>query len=102
MAVVCISFIGDLPMARGRVESPQMTHPSNINQRDESMARILSVVESRCEGSKITGKVKDKLFTMSDKQIRLIASLADLIANNSQIPGADIVFFVITMLIIVS
>jgi len=47
-------------------------------------------------------KVKDKLLTMSDKQTRLIVSLADLIAHDSQIPGTDIVFFVITIMITVS
>ena len=102
MALVYVVFIGGLSIANGRIEVPKIDHSSNIDRRDGNIAKILSVLENKCEDPNVTEKVKDKLLTMSDKKTRLIVSLADLIANDSQIPGTEIVFFVITILITVS
>ncbi len=102
MVLVCALFVRGLSTAKGRTEGPRIGHPSNLDQREEDMAKILSVVEKRCEDPRTAEKVKDKLFGMSQKQIRLMVSLSDLVANNGNIPGAEIVFFTVTMLIIVS
>jgi len=100
VALFCALLIGGSSITEAGIDRSRLNHPSNLDQRDQNIAKIQAVLENRCEGLEITEKVRDKLATMNDKQIRLIASLADLIRNNSHIAGADISLFVITVLII--
>jgi hypothetical protein len=100
MALLCALLIGGSSITEAGIDRSRMNHPSNLDQRDQNIAKIQAVLENRCEDQGITEKVRDKLLTMSDKRIRLIASLADLIGNNSHIAGVDISLFVITILII--
>jgi hypothetical protein len=100
VALSCALLIGGSSIASARMDSSKMNYPSNADQRDENIAKVLYVLEDRCEAPGITEKLKDKLLTMSDKQIRLIASLADLISKNGHIAGTDISLFVITVLVI--
>jgi hypothetical protein len=100
MALLCALLIGGSSITEAGIDRSRLNHPLNLDQRDQNIAKIQAVLENRCEGLEITEKVRDKLATMNDKQIRLIASLADLIWKNGHIAGADISLFVITVLII--
>jgi len=89
-------------IATSRIEGSRLNSPPNVTHRDAEIAEILSVLEGKVGNREVAEKLKDKVFTLSDKQTRLIASLARLTANGDQAAGAEIVFFVITILIIVS
>jgi hypothetical protein len=89
-------------IATSRLEGSKLNAPPNVNHRDTEIAEILSVLEDKVENREIAEKLKDKLFTLSDKQTRLIASLARLTANGDQAAGTEMVFFVMMVLIIVS
>jgi hypothetical protein len=80
----------------------QVAPPPNVSHRDTEVAQILSVLEDKVGNKEVAEKLRDKVFALSDKQTRLIASLARLTANGDQAAGAEIVFFVMTILIIVS
>ena len=88
-------------IATSRLEGSKLNPPS-VSHRDTEIAQILSVLEDKVENREVAEKLKDKVFTLSNKQTRLIASLARLTANGDRAAGAEIVFFVITILIIVS
>ena len=102
MFSLCAILMGGSSIAKGMIEDSKLNYPSNINYRDIEIAEILSVLENRLGSPIVTEKVKDKVLKLSDKQIRLIASLAERIADDGQAAGAEIGLFVITILIIVS
>jgi len=102
MVLLVVLFMGSSSIATSRLEGFRIYTPPNVSHRDTEIAEILSVLEDKVENREVAEKLKDKLFTLSDKQTRLIASLARLTANGDQAAGAEIVFFVMTILIIVS
>lgn len=93
----------DSPSALAAISSPRPHTPHNraVN-RQAALDRILSVLEVKMEGQSLPDKVRDKLRTLSDGQIRLIASLSDRIDGEGRTAGADIAFLLITALIILS
>lgn len=64
--------------------------------------KVLSVLENRMGDRKLIEKAKDKLFTLSGKQTRLIAALSERITNAEETAGTDIVFLLIIALIVLS
>jgi hypothetical protein len=97
-----VLFTGGASIVDGRIERAKLNPPSNVNHRDTDIPKILSLLDDKAGSRKVIEKVKDKVFTLSDKQTRMIASLTELIANGAQAAGAELVFLVITILIIVS
>lgn len=61
--------------------------------------KILSVLENRTGDQKLLEKAKIKLFTLSDGQTRLIASLSDWVTKEGNATGSDIAFLLMTALI---
>lgn len=80
---------------------PHTPHNRAVN-RQAALDRILSVLEVKMGRHGVPGKVRDKLLTLSDGQIQLIASLSDRIGGEDRTAGADIAFLLITALIILS
>lgn len=102
IALSCVLSMERSSFATSRLEGSRLNAPPDINHRDTELAEILSVLKDKVENREVAEKLKDKVFKLSDKQTRLIASLARLTANGDQTAGAEIVFFVMTILIIVS
>jgi hypothetical protein len=63
------------------------------------VSRILWVLETRIEDERLLERTMDKLWTLDHKQIRLIASLSDRVAEEGNRPGSDIAFLLMTALI---
>ena len=61
---------------------------------------ILKVLENKMGNQKIPQKALDKLLSLSDEQIGLIASLSERIADNTRDVGADVAFLLITALLV--
>lgn len=72
------------------------------HNRKGDMLKILSVLESKMEGERIPEKARDKLSTLGDGQLRLMASLSELVADDGHRAAADIAFLLITALIVLS
>jgi hypothetical protein len=80
--------------------SPGLSHDA-IHQRAD-LLKIVSVLEKRMGDQKLPDKVRDKLSSLGDAQIRLIASLSDVISHDEHAQGADIAFLLIAALIVLS
>ena len=74
----------------------------SVTSREIDRLQILSVLADKMEDQRLFGKARDKLSALSDRQMRLIASLSDRISNEGKTAGTDIAFLLITALIILS
>jgi hypothetical protein len=63
------------------------------------VSKILLVLENRIEDQQLLEKTRDKLLTLNDRQIRLIASLSDRVHTEGNTTGSDIAFLLMTALI---
>lgn len=70
--------------------------------KNNSISRILPVLESRVHDQKLRKKAIDKLVTLDADKIQLISSLCDKIAMNGSSAGSDIAFSLVSIIIIVS
>jgi hypothetical protein len=100
MVLLGVLLLGGSSIAAAGIDRSRTIHPSRPDPREQNIAKIQGVLEDRGAAPEVAEKVKDKLLTMSDKQIKLIVSLADLVGNDRQTAGADITLFVITILIV--
>jgi hypothetical protein len=66
------------------------------------LRKVLSVVEQRTKNEKVREKMRDKLFAMSDQQLRLVASLCERIAHDDDSARSAIAFSIVTALIVLS
>lgn len=64
--------------------------------------KIMSVLEDRIEDPEVLAKTKDKLRTLRVEEIRLVSSLCDQISPGQRNARADIVFSLVTTLIVLS
>jgi hypothetical protein len=86
----------------GAIGSGQVAKPAGAFSRGEEISLILKVLENKMDHQKLPPKTLEKLFTLSDEQIGLIASLSGRIAENSQTMGAEVAFLLITALLVLS
>jgi hypothetical protein len=63
------------------------------------VSKILWVFENRVEDQQLLERAKDKLLTLDQRQLRLIASLSDRVAMEGNTTGSDIAFLLMTALI---
>ena len=84
-------------------------HAASLSPRAEQavyhraeLRKVLSVVEHRTKDEKVRGKMRDKLSAMSDRQLRLAASLCERIARDDDSARSDIAFSIVAALIVLS
>lgn len=65
-------------------------------------AKIMPVLDDRIKDPEILTKTREKLLTLPVKDIRLVSSLCDRVAASEKTPRADIVFSLVTALIVLS
>jgi hypothetical protein len=68
--------------------------------REVYTEKILAVLESRVADPASRGKVAEKLATLSDRQLRLMAALSDRVALVGGAPADGIALFLLTALLI--
>lgn len=66
------------------------------------MLKVLLVLEARAEDGRLMEKAKQKLATLDEKDLRLMASLCDRIEARGNDAGADIAFLMTAMLVVLS
>ncbi|MBP1713583.1 MAG: hypothetical protein H6Q42_1786, partial [Deltaproteobacteria bacterium] len=64
--------------------------------------RILEVLERKMGGKKLSLKAREKLFTLSGDQTRLVTSLCDRISEDKRSAGANIAYLLAIALILLS
>ena len=65
-------------------------------------SKIMSVLEDRIEDPEVLAKTRNKLLTLSDEEIRLVSSLCNRISAGERTARAEIVFSLVTALIVLS
>jgi len=99
-SIMMFGFPGQSP-AVARFDVKKESNHYSVNRKDD-ISKILSVLEKKTGDQKLVEKAKDKLFTLSRREIQLITSLCERISHDSYSAGADIAFLLIITLIIFS
>ena len=101
--IIQILFTGGFSIAKTRIGSSTFDVAVDVNHQNRAnFPEILSLLEERVGNREVTQRLKDKAVTLSKKQTRMIASLAELISSGERAVGAEVAFLVVTILIIVS
>jgi hypothetical protein len=101
--ILQILFTGGFSIGKARIESSTFDVATDVNHQNRAdFPEILSLLEEKVGNREVTQKLKDKAVTLSKKQTRMIASLAELISSGDRAVGAEVAFLVVTILIIVS
>ncbi|HLD29834.1 MAG TPA: hypothetical protein VJC03_05790 [bacterium] len=87
--------------ATGLIPDATVISPSHGTKSGEKILKILSALEKKMEGQELSAKVKDKIASLSARQVRLITSLSERMSGD-QTMGSDIAFLLISALIILS
>ena len=99
LLVLCLwGFSATAVAAPGRTR----VAPPKSASREVSLLRIESVLENRMPGHTLSEKARAKLLTLSDRQVRIAASLAERIAEDDHTAVAETAFLLLTVLIILS
>jgi hypothetical protein len=110
LAVVTLSVIGEASAVPREYPPSGSTRPTADDSlkiwkswaANTETAKIMSVLEDRIEDPEILAKTRDKLFTLGDEEIRLVSSLCDRIPTGERTARAEIVFSLVTVLIVLS
>ena len=100
LPLLLVSFLSGPPMVFGAIDSLNVAKSTLPTSRGEEISMILKVLENKMGNQKIPQKALDKLLSLSDEQIGLIASLSERIADNTRSVGADVAFLLITALLV--
>jgi len=65
-------------------------------------SRIISVLDERIKDQDVLAKTREKLLTLNVEEIQLVSSLCDRVTESDGTPQADIVFSLVTALIVLS
>ena len=65
-------------------------------------ARIMPVLDDRIKDPELLSKTRAKLLSMDAEDIQLVSSLCQRVAASDETPRADIVFSLVTTLIVLS
>lgn len=101
---VCLVVSGVTPAAaaaRADAPRPRMAQERAID-RPAEIARILSTLDRGIDDPGARRRAVDKLGKLHDRQLRLIASLAERLAADGDGPAAAIALVLITALLLVS
>ena len=100
LLLLFFSFFAEPATVWGAITGLEISPPRVSSSRGEEISKILKVLENKMGNQKITPKTLDKLHSLSDEQIGLIATLSERIADNSQTVAADVAFLLITALLV--
>ncbi len=101
IAFICFFFSLAIPFSWNRsFASSRAAGPTSPLSTE--ISRILSVLEDKMESPELRLKIEHKLSTLDHKQILLIASLSERIANENRTTGKEIAILMITALIVFS
>ena len=73
---------------------------STLSARASNVLKIISVLDHRMTDQPLLEKAKEKVFTLSDRHTRLIASLSDQVVKERNSTTGDIAFLLLTALIV--
>jgi len=99
LTTLCLAVSGSIPATAA---PPPRASSVVAPERQREIARILSVLDGRTPDPAVRRRAAGKLVTLSDRQIRLIASLSERVSDDGAGPAAGIALLLITALLILS
>lgn len=81
---------------------PRSNAHVSVSRHTLEVSKVLSVIEKRVGDQKLVKKIKDKLPTVSEERLHMLASLSERIADDKQSAKTEIAFLLLTTLIIFS
>ncbi len=75
---------------------------THLSDRTSEMFKVLSVLDKRVRDKSLLEKVKDKLPTLNEDRLQIIASLSESIADEGHSAKTDIAFLLLATLIVFS
>ena len=107
MSIALAVSLTTLPLAvSGSIPATAAPPPRAVSvaatERQREIAGILSVLDGRTADPAVRRRAADKLVTLDDRQIRLIASLSERVSGDGAGPAAGIALLLITALLILS
>ncbi len=81
---------------------PEHTQNIRLSQERSDRAKIISVLESRIGNHRLPEQAREKLATMHEGELRLVATLCDRIATTNDRAGTDLALLLATALIVLS
>jgi hypothetical protein len=89
-------------VAAAGADTPRPRSAHETADRRAETARILSILGRRISGPLVRKRAAEKLVTLSDGELRLMASLADRLSIDGDGPAAGVALLLLTALLIVS
>jgi hypothetical protein len=91
--------------SRHLVKEPQATSQNMIRDStavQAETARILLVLKQRIKDPKVLARTREKLLTLRAREIRLLSALCDRITSNKDATRSNVMFSLVTTLIVFS
>ena len=101
LVVIALAGVSSADGATG-VAAPLLPRVERVRHHTADLQRVLSVIEHRTRDGKVLEKMQEKLFTLSDRELHLAASLCERIARDDHSAGANIAFSLVTAMIVLS
>jgi hypothetical protein len=101
LAVLALAGVSSAAGASG-IAAPLLPRMERARNHTSDLQRVLSVIEHRTRDGKVLEKMQEKLFTLSDRELHLAASLCERIARDDHSAGANIAFSLVTAMIVLS
>ena len=103
LLVLSLLFAGSSPAAgRQGTAAPLLTTPEQKREHRADQQQVLSVIEHRTMNEKVRERMREKIFTLSERELHLAASLCERIARDDHSPGSNLAFSIVTAMIVLS
>ncbi len=87
--------------ACGATTAPKLSMAPEAAHNGE-IYKILPVLEDKIHDRRLLEKSKEKVYSMGDREVRLVAALCEKISDEKESVSTDIAFFLVTALIVLS
>ncbi len=99
--ITCASLLMSGAPASGAMTAPKPPMVRETGHSDD-IHKILPVLEDKIHDRRLLEKSKEKIYSMGDREVRLVAALCEKISDEGETVNSDIAFFLVTALIVLS
>ncbi len=103
---VCISILSSFLVffvaGGSSASTAQKLTPFHVTARKGDIRKILPVLEEQIRDGRLFEKSKEKIYSMDDGEVKLVAALCEKISDGGGTISSDIAFLLVTALIVLS
>jgi len=108
--LLCLSVVGEaygIPQKHRQSGKERQVTKQNLSIHDSRLmkveaSKIMSILQRRIVDPKVLKKTRDKLLTLPVGEVRLLSSLCDRIPGNERTAKSNVLFSLVTTLIVLS